>query len=629
MKPIQNWDDRLVPTAAGLGALVLLLALWCLLPGATRDPLRERTFDALLPLLPTAAAGPPNVIVLDIDREVLGRFGPWPWPRARLAKIVAAAAAAHPAAIGIDILLAGRDRFSTGGVPDGDASLARAVASAPTALGFAIELGAAGQPLPSTPVLMAAPARLPGIWRADGVVGPMPEIASAAQGFGTMALAADRDGPIRRVPLLVSTAGILRPGLAVETVRLAQGAGALLVDPRGWLHIGAVAVPLGADAALRLVPRPPSGSRRRTVSATMLLDDARLGSMLTGRIVLIGGSAPELGGLRVTPASAASPSVQIQADAIEALLSGDVAYRPTWLDPLEAICATALGFFCLVLAVRMRPLLAAAATVLACLVWAAAAMGAVREFAVLTDPAGPVMIAVGTFGATALVRFVRDEWRGRLLRASFEQRLAPEVVRRILADPASLRLRGEAREVTAMFSDIEGFTAMTERAEPADLVALLDTYFDVATRVVTQHGGMVVKIIGDAVHAIFNAPFALDAHPECAVACARALLQATEELRRSPAGQRLQLGRTRIGIETGRAIVGDVGGATKLDYTAYGNAVNTAARLEAAGKELGVSICIGPGTAAHLDPAALRHVDTLTPRGQSRAIRVFTPADLD
>lgn len=611
--------------AAGLGALILLLGLWCLLPGVARDPLRERTFDALLPLLPTGAAGPQNVIVLDIDRGALNRFGAWPWPRARLAKIVAAAAAARPAAIGIDILLAGPDRFSAGAVSDGDAALVRAVASAPTALGFAIELGATGQSLPATPVLVASPLRLPGIWRADGALGPLPELATAAQGLGTVALAADPDGPIRRVPLLVSIDRMLRPGFAVEAVRLAQGAGALLVDPRGWLHIGAVAVPLGADAALRLVPRPPSGWQRRTMAATTLLDNARLGSALTGNIVLVGASAPELGGLRVTPASAASPSVQIQADAIEALLSGDVAYRPTWLDPLEAACAAALGLLCLILAVRVRPLMAAGATVLACLVWTAAAIGAVRGFAVLTDPAGPVVVALGTFGATALVRFVRDEWRGRLLRASFEQRLAPEVVRRILADPTSLRLRGEAREITAMFSDIEGFTAMTERAEPADLVALLDTYFDVATRVVTQHGGMVVKIIGDAVHAIFNAPFALDAHPECAVACARALLQATEGLRRSPAGARLGLGRTRIGIETGRAIVGDVGGATKLDYTAYGNAVNTAARLQAAGKELGVSICIGPGTAAHLDPAALREVDTLTLRGQSRAIRVFTP----
>jgi adenylate cyclase len=202
------------------------------------------------------------------------------------------------------------------------------------------------------------------------------------------------------------------------------------------------------------------------------------------------------------------------------------------------------------------------------------------------------------------------------------------VVRRIAANPAALRLRGEMREITALFTDIEGFTSMTERAVPADLVALLDAYFDVATRIVTDHGGMIDKIVGDAIHAIFNAPLTLEDHPRRAVASALALLRATDEVRRSPLGQRLQLGRTRVGIETGPAIVGDVGGSRKLDYTAHGNAINAAARLEAANKDLGSAICIGPGTAARLDPATLRQIGTLTPRGQSSEIAVYTPASL-
>jgi adenylate cyclase len=226
------------------------------------------------------------------------------------------------------------------------------------------------------------------------------------------------------------------------------------------------------------------------------------------------------------------------------------------------------------------------------------------------------------------VRFVRDEWRARLLRLSFEQHLAPEVVRRIAADPGALRLRGETREITALFTDIESFTSMTERAEPGDLVALLDTYFDVATRIVTDHGGMIDKIVGDAIHAIYNAPFELEDHAGRAVASALALLEASEQVRKSPLGQRLRLGRTRVGIETGPAIVGDVGGSRKLDYTAHGNAMNAAARLEAANKDLGSSICIGPGTAMRLDPATLRQIGTLTLRGQSGQIKVYTPLSL-
>jgi adenylate cyclase len=139
---------------------------------------------------------------------------------------------------------------------------------------------------------------------------------------------------------------------------------------------------------------------------------------------------------------------------------------------------------------------------------------------------------------------------------------------------------------------------------------------------------MIDKIVGDSIHAIYNAPFTLENHPQRAMDSALALLAASEQMRRTSLGQRLQLGRTRVGIETGPAIVGDIGGSRKLDYTAHGNAMNAAARLEAANKELGSSICIGPGAAARLDPATLRLIGTLTLRGQSSEIRVYTPVVL-
>jgi adenylate cyclase len=359
-----------------------------------------------------------------------------------------------------------------------------------------------------------------------------------------------------------------------------------------------------------------------------LIEDPAASALLAGQIVLIGSSAPEVGGLRVTAASPATPSVRIQAEAIEAILRGQVLSRPAWADAVELVGAALLGLLCLLMAARLRPAAASLVAVLACLAWTAAAAAAIPGFSVLLDPAGPPVVAIVAFALATLVRFVRDEWRARLLRLSFEHHLAPEVVRRIAADPAALRLRGEMREITALFTDIEGFTAMTERSEPTDLVALLDAYFDVATHIVTDHGGMIDKIVGDAIHAIFNAPFELADHPQRAVAAALALLKATEEVRRSPLGQRLQLGRTRVGMETGPAIVGDVGGSRKLDYTAHGNAINAAARLEAANKDLGSAICIGPGTAARLDPSTLRRIGTLTLRGQSGEISVYTPVSL-
>jgi len=617
---------RLPLGAVGLAVVVLFAGLWCLSPSVVREAMRERTLDLLLPLLPTPGAPEPDVVIVDIDRTSLARFGPWPWPRAQLAQVVSAVAAAKPRVVGLDVLLAGHDRFASAAGPNGDAMLRKALASVPTVLGTALEDGATAEDLPTTPILGTTSVRLPDIWRAEGLVGPDPALADAAQGLGVLVEAADPDGPIRRVPLLVLTADTVRPGLAVEIVRVAQGAGELLIEPDG-LHIGDVRVPLGPDARLRLIPHSRASWAAHTASAVRLMDDPQARAALAGKVVLLGGSAPEVGGLRVTPESPVTPSVLIQAAAVDALLRGAVAYRPGWLDDAETGCAALLGLLCVLVALRLRPALGTVLALVLCVGWAGMAVAAVPGASWLVDPAGPAAVGFASFGAAALARYARDEWRARLLRERFEQHLAPEVVRRIAEDPAALRLQGEMREITALFSDIEGFTSMTERAGPADLVALLDAYFDAAARIVTEHGGMIDKIVGDSVHAIFNAPFTLDRHPERAVACALALLKGAEEIRCSPLGQRLLLGRTRIGIETGPAIVGDVGGSRKLDYTAHGNAINRAARLEAANKELGSSICVGPGTASRLPQGAVRPIGKVTVRGQSEPVDVFTPVD--
>ncbi len=609
------------PMLAGLTAFSLALAIWAGASEQVRDAMRERAFDRLLPLMIHQTPTRPDIVIVDIDRAALARLGAWPWPRGQLARVVAAAAEAKPAAIALDLLLSGPDRWSA----DGDDLLANALNLAPAVLGFVLETTAAGRDLPATPVLSRHNVRLPGLWRAPGLVGPAPSLADAAVGFGALVMAADPDGPTRRVPLLVMTAGVARPGLAVETILRARDGATLTIEDDGTLRIAEFAAPIGAGAQLRL-SGPPGYWAGRSIPVTTLLDDPVARASLAGKIVLIGGSAPELGDLRVTAASPATPSVWLQAEAIATILRGRVVFRPYWADTAELAAAILLGAIGLWLASRTRPSPATVLMLLICLCWSGAAIAAAPGIGLLIDPAGPPVPALAGFIVAILTRFARDEWRARMLRLSFEQHLAPEVVRRIAADPGALRLRGEMREITALFTDIEGFTAMTERAEPVDLIALLDAYFEATTRIVTDHGGMIDKIVGDAIHAIFNAPFSLDDHPGRAVSSALALLEASETIRATPLGQQLRLGRTRIGIETGPAIVGDVGGGRKLDYTAHGNAMNAAARLEAANKDFGSSICIGPGTAARLDPASLRPIGVMVPRGQSEEITVYTPA---
>jgi adenylate cyclase len=215
--------------------------------------------------------------------------------------------------------------------------------------------------------------------------------------------------------------------------------------------------------------------------------------------------------------------------------------------------------------------------------------------------------------------------REAFVRHRLEQHLAPAVVRRIIEQPDLIKLSGERREVTSLFTDIEGFTATMHRAGPEELVTTLDQYFEGIAGIVIKHGGMIDKIVGDGVHAIFNAPLDLEDHPQRAIECAIAIQAWSESFRRRASAAALELGRTRIGIETGAAIVGDVGIQSKLDYTAHGDAVNMAARLQACNKELGSAICVGPGAAERCDAPLLRPLGRLAVRGREEPIAVFEP----
>ncbi len=164
---------------------------------------------------------------------------------------------------------------------------------------------------------------------------------------------------------------------------------------------------------------------------------------------------------------------------------------------------------------------------------------------------------------------------------------------RIAEQPRLLRLGGERREVTALFTDLEGFSDLVNRTAPEELIATLERYFAVVTQEVLTRGGMIDKIVGDAVHALFNAPIDQPGHVDAALAAAAAIREATEGLRGT-----LGIGRTRVGIETGPAVLGDVGAGARIDYTAHGPAVNLAARLQEAGKALGPAVIIGPAAAA-------------------------------
>ncbi|MEJ1158555.1 CHASE2 domain-containing protein [Prosthecomicrobium sp. N25] len=631
--------------AAGFAVLALALGAWSLAPGATGDRLGEAAVDALFAAFPRQPADD-RVRIVDIDRDSLAALGPWPWPRERLAALLERIAAAKPAAVALDVLLDGPDRLSVRSagrllaerlgrpeladlgreVPDADERLAAAAALAPTVAGLVLapEPGA-DLPPPASIAVTGGPAALDP-WAAPGALSPPPGVAGAVRAVGVLSLPAGSDGTVRSVPMLALADGRPYAGLAAEAVRAGLGAGLFMLAPAPpTLTIGDRPVRLGADATMRLRPASGAAWAGRVVPAARVLADGFDGAGLAGRIVFVGSSAPEAGGLRATVADPLAPSVRIQAEAAGQILDGRSPVRPAWAALAERLAAGVLGLAALAAALRLGPAGGLLATGLVTAAWSGTAAAATLAADTILDPATPALVAAATFATTALAAFAATRRREAALRRRFEQHLAPDVVRRIVENPGLVRLEGEIREITTLFTDIEGFTSMTERAEPAVLVALLDRYFEGLIGILVDHGATIDKVVGDAVHAFFNAPLDVPDHARRAVEAGLAVVAFAEAFRQGAEARALGLGRTRVGIETGRAIVGDVGGGRKLDYTAHGDAVNSAARLEASNKLFGSAIAVGPGTRARVPGIAFRSLGTIRLRGRGSDTVVVEP----
>ena len=635
--------------SAGVAGLVGVL-LFAVTSLGAYDALRERTFDGMLARL-SAQPDSGRVVVVDIDRLSLERHGPWPWNREQIAALISEVAKPKPAAIGLDILIEGPDERSPAALArrlaeltgaeavrllardlvDGDQRLADAIRGNNVVAGLVLDPERPSA-LPSpAPVLVQGGSDLSGIWQATGASGPPRLVAESAAGLGVLALAGDADGLVRRVPLLTIANGQIRPGLALELMRVTTGVSAYVVAHGNVLRVGQQILPLSPDAALRLIAPSDVIMQQRRVRASEL-GSAQAAQRLAGRVVLIGSSEPELGGLRPGSGGALYPSVQLQAAASEQLLTGQFPRRAAGIDGWEIATVVVVSLAALLAGLLLAPQRAVIAAAAVALGWLGLSIVALSRWQWLIDPIGVPMTALSVIALTTLLTIAHTRRREAALRQRFAQHLAPELVERLVENPELLKLAGETREVTILFTDVEGFTAMTERSDPTTLIRVLDRYIDEMSAIIVAHGGMVEKIVGDGFHGLFNAPLDLDAHADKAVACARAIRAFSESFAAEDEPASLGFGRTRVGVETGPVIVSDVGGGTRLDYTAYGNAMNTAARLEALNKELGSAICIGPNTAAALtDKLQLRPMGLVNVRGRSAAMAVYDiwPDDMD
>ena len=465
---------------------------------------------------------------------------------------------------------------------------------------------------------------------------PIPEIAGNCDLLGNVFAVTDEDKVIRRLMPFQIFDSVLTPSLGLAAFLVDHSSSTVSLSDR-HLRVGSRSIPLDAKARtiLRYRRVQATGQAYSTVSAQAVIQsEIRLQEgnpdvvlqpdYFKDCYVLVGSSAPGLMDLRVAPPSRVLPGVEIHATFLDNLLSSDFirdVSRPT------ALLGTLI--FALLAALAGRGCSKGWHSLLAFLVLPPLPL--IPGFAgyhwgcwvPVAPPAVAVMLAlVGTL----IVNYAIEGRQKRFIKNAFSQYLSPAVIERLVQDPSHLKLGGESRELSIFFSDIQGFTTISETLAPEDLTLFLNKYLTAMTDIIMSEGGTVDKYEGDAIIAFWNAPVDLPAHAANAV---RAALRCQKKLAELRPTMKAEYGKEifcRIGINTGPVVIGNMGSNQRFDYTFLGDAGNLASRLEGANKQFGTFIMISEFTRAQIgDEFAVRELSRIVVKGKNEAVRVFEP----
>ncbi|MDA9975851.1 adenylate/guanylate cyclase domain-containing protein [Alphaproteobacteria bacterium] len=656
-----RWLKLVVP--AGLLVLAVLLRF--------HDPVllqefRYRIFDNYQRLSPRIYTDMP-VAVVDIDDETLARYGQWPWSRTVVADLVARLLNAGTAVVALDIVFAEPDRMSpenllesfgdsetgrlirtaigAGELLNHDLIFADILAQGPTVGGF-IPIARKTDPLPMIKGGLAHSGDDPKAFlrRYPGAIVNLPEIDAALSGGGSLSPVFDSDGVIRRVPLFVLVGDQIYPSLAAEALRVAQGASSMIIKSSGasgetafgeqtginQVKIGQFVVPTDAQAAMWL--RDTGAVESRMLPAWKVMDGSVAPERLEGAIVFVGTSAAGLKDQHSTPLDQATTGVSLHAQMVEQILLNDFLERPDWADGVEMMFIVAMGV--IMLGIFWVPKLGTTGASVISGVMVAGAIGfswyAYTDLKLLFDPMYPSIVGVLVYSGTSFLRFLDTERERRRVRSAFSQYMSPTLVKRLAEQPGELTLGGEMRDLTLLFCDIRGFTSISERLDAHELTELINRFLTPMTQVIMESEGTIDKYMGDCIMAFWNAPLDVAEHRRLGVMSAlemrKRLVLLNSELAVEAAAKNeppIELG-IGIGLNSGMCCVGNVGSAQRFDYSALGDTVNLAARLEGQCKTYGVEVILSAGTMLGLEDMATLELDLIQVKGKTEPIRIFT-----
>ncbi len=655
MKRLARWARQF-----GLARAVCLVLLFALVPLRLLDPrpveeLRLRTFDFFQVLRPRPQTSFP-VVIVDIDEASLKAIGQWPWPRTTVADLVTRITQLGAAAIGFDVIFSEPDRMSPAvaehsfqgidaetrakldALPSNDDVLADAIKHSRVVVG---EAGSAvreprteAEKALQTGFAIVGPDPTDDLVTFSGLLRNILPIEQAAAGRGLFSIKPERDGIIRRVPVIMEAQGTLVPSLAMEMLRVVTKATAILVrsDNAG---VRAVAVP-GLE-----VPTDRNGqfwvhfnktNPARYVSAKDVLQGQVPADRLRGRLVLIGTSAIGLLDIKTTPVEAAMPGVEVHAQILESVLTKTLLNHPNYAIGAELIVAVLFGLAIIVVAPLLSPTIVVVLGVLLVAGLIGLSLFLFVAHNLLIDFTYPLISSWLIYLVLTFVNYFREQKQRQQIRSAFGFYLSPHMVEQLARSPEKLVLGGEERRMTILFSDVRGFTTISEhyKDDPQGLTHLMNRFLTPLTNAIIERKGTIDKYIGDAIMAFWNAP--VDDAEQEANACDAALeMQAraaalNDELKREAeanGGVYLPL-RVGIGLNTGPCVVGNMGSDFRFNYSVLGDTVNVASRLEARTKDYRLPLVIGSRTAERAkEKFATMEIDLIKVKGKKEPEAVF------
>ena len=616
--------------------------------------LQNYSFDTFQRILPREVYPEDPVVIIDIDDRSLAEIGQWPWSRNQLANLTNQAYAA--AALGFDVVFAEPDRTNPQNLI-ASYSLNEELAKELTSLPSNDELFAQaiknhgtvvlGQALNNNEISKPSKTKFGLVIQGDdpkqfvtnylGVQNNIKLLDASAQGVGSMSIG-NNDAIVRQLPTFESIGDQLIPSLAIEMTRVAVGASTFQIKSSNASSEEAYGAQTGINN-IKLgpltIPTTAKGNawiyftatkNISTVSAVDVISGAIPPEFFEGKVALVGTSASGLLDLRSTPTEKNIPGVTIIAQFIQQIFANEFLQRPDWLFGAEFLAGLILALLITLSIQALGPIGGLSVLVGGSGGIIGSSYYFFKSKLFLVDPISPLIIALSVYVAVTFFNFLFTELERSRVRGAFAQYLSPEMVNRLAESSESLVLGGERKEMTFLFSDIRGFTKISEqyKDDPEALTQLINQLLTVLSNAILDHGGTIDKYMGDCIMAFWNAPTDQTNHRQLAIESAHAMNNALSKFNQSLEGSldfKLEIG---IGINSGECIVGNMGSDKRFDYTVLGDAVNLASRLEGQSSNYGLNMVLGENSYLQDSSYQMIEIDKIAVKGKSAAETIFT-----